>query len=91
MSKPIYLSPGQEALILTKDAMGDLIKYLWEHMDMMPERVRMIAIAAAIETGRAEELEKNDEERKKRLEALDELTRISQEMGLYDDPKPMDH
>ena len=49
----VPISPGQEALVLTKTAMDELLRYLLDQNDQ-PENIQIITVAAIISTGRTD-------------------------------------
>ena len=53
----IPVQPGQDALILTKTAMDDLLRYLLETREEQPENIKVITLAAIISTDRSNWLE----------------------------------
>lgn len=55
--RSVPLSPGQEALVLTKTAMDDLLRYLLETRSSQPENIKVITLTAIISTDRSDWLE----------------------------------
>ena len=53
MQDPIYLLPGQKAVILTEEAWTKITRYLHENFVGWPEDIRNIILAIIIQTTNA--------------------------------------